>query len=316
MCMTCGSIGKTSCCQNFHSILKMDSSTLSNFERLVALMDRATKMKAPIRSNLESIIKNQQKLQLYVKEVLKSLKAFELEVIALGQENQAMINKVSSVVNHSPFMSDTSKEDEGAISAFLSRFFSLANPHETNGESLEVLSQKMKNNFDALQKQLNLYKLEPLFRLAETINNNNDVAKSMTNKSLVAASASGTGEWMQWTTSSTSTLIGLQKNLLQISEIISSVRQSSNLKEATNKADNGRSKVITFTTNSGNIPSPSIAIGLYHKGVINQRLEIQISTSLGQFVAKQFRHSLLSFGTAYASKSTGKVKPFHYDCQV
>jgi len=275
-------------------------------------MDLATKMKAPIRSNLETIIQNQQKLQLYVKEVLNSLEAFELEIKALGEENQSMIDKVSSVVNQSPFMSETSKEDEGAISTFFSRFFSLANPQETDGESLESLSQKMKNNFDALQKQLNSFKLEPLFRLAETINNNNEVTKSLTNKRSVEDSVSGTGKWMKWATSPTSTLIGLQKNLLQISDIISSVRQlRSNQEEAITKAVNGHSKVTTTSTTKlgGNTPSPPIVIGFDRRGVINQdpEIHVQISTSLGQYLATQFGNSLLSFGPATALKSTGKV---------
>lgn len=195
---------------------------------MMALLDSATKMKAPIRSNLESIIQNQQHLKLYVNEVLESLNAFEQEVRALGEENDSMIREVSSLVDQNPFMAETG--EGGTVNTFFTQLFSLADPSDNDGENLEALSHKMERNLDALQSQLNSYRSKPLFGLAsETLNTKNDATpESLPVVPMSLASALKTEIWKYWPTSSTSTLSKLQKHLSELTKAISSIQSPRN----------------------------------------------------------------------------------------
>jgi len=157
--MTWEPTGKISC-QTLPSTVNIDdSSTLSNFKKLISLRDNASQIKSLVQSNVEKIVENQQYLQLYVKHLLKFLKSFEISVRSLGKESDKLIHHACDIVekNH----------------LFISSMTNLSD----GDENLESLSHKMMTNLEELQSKLKFLKKEhhSLFKLAETVNVTNQL---------------------------------------------------------------------------------------------------------------------------------------------
>jgi len=287
--MTCGSIGKTSC-QTLHSTVNIDDNTLFNFEKLISLQEDASQMKDLVQSNVETIVENQRHLQLYVNDLLKSLKSFELNVRSLGKESDKLVNQAYEIVEKSPLFISSSPTGDNSISTFLSQFLSMTDS-SGDGENLESLSHKMKLNFEELQSKLNSMKENhPMFQLAETINVTNDILKLFPFKESADIS---TNDWKEWT-ASTSTLTELQKNLFRLNHMISSNNKLRNEHEiAFPSSVQGKSLMV---------------IGLCSNGIYSsqRQIHIQISTPIGRYVMQQFG-KLCFAGAAKTFNFFGKV---------
>lgn len=136
--------------------MNMTSSTLSNFEALLALKEDYLKMKEPVQLKLEAIVHRMKEFSFYLAQVLDALKSFESNMKTLQENNDVMLAEAMSLLESDLFASG-SKEKEN--DAFLAELLSLVDSSHPE-EKLESLKTKMKESFSNLEQKFSSHDQE------------------------------------------------------------------------------------------------------------------------------------------------------------
>jgi len=167
-----------------------------------------------------------QQLKAYLAEILEALKSITSQIKSLEEENESLLNEMTSNLEKSrKLLTDGSQDEENEY--FLSLFYTLITPSELDEESYDILSAKLNEFFNEEKMKLELDAESSIHKQAEAINKTKLLIKLFSDENDINSRPfeinSFTAKWKEWTASN-SIFTQKQRDQLLLSYLILSLK--------------------------------------------------------------------------------------------